>query len=798
MSGSASRVSAAKMNGLRRPFVLWTAALALILFFLFHESLIGGKGLVPADGILAYPPWKNYPPPGNYLLIDQYAVFIPEHDFMHRQIMQGQFPLWNPYLACGVPNPASMQAASWFPIQLLGSFLDPFYASGPAAFLKLFLAGFFAMLYARVLEVSNAGAFLTGLVFSLCGFMIVWLGHPHVNCALWLPLLLYFLEKIFRSGSRWLAPPSVKFWAGFSIAYGLMILGGHPPTVIHVSVFVFFYFAWRLFHERLPDLFSRLGMFFCFLLAGMLVAAIQIIPFLEYHGQSSSGISSETMQRWTVHLTPGMLVHFLFPFLTGSPADGYEDLTWLIGPMDSANFNERTGYVGILPLLFAAYAVFCRRDQFTKFFSITILIAGAIVFGLPPFPVLIGHLPVLNDTNNTRLLLLMAFSVAVLAGLGWDVFIQPQNRRKAIQITVGFLILIGGTLCFAGWNVATKFHTLDAARRIYVSEQFLMPLGSLIVAGIIFLKLPAIGRRFRMFLVLGWTAVDLFTFANGYNPAITRDCYYPSAPAISWLQQDKSVFRVFGLHNALITDTAPMYGLSDARGIDYMGVRRYEELITGSAGYFWFYRDATQLPESFRLLNVKYVLSARPTLENDKDFELVFTNGVNIYRYKNCLARALPVFDYAVESSPEILAQVRTPSFDPVKTLLLEETPKIFPVSVVPPGAATNAAVEIISYQPDEVRITAEMPRPGFLLLLDTDFPGWIATVDGRPTRIYRADYNFRAVALPAGKFSVTFSYRPLSFYLGLWISAITSTALALIIFWKRHRSAIAISEKNQ
>jgi hypothetical protein len=466
--------------------------------------------------------------------------------------------------------------------------------------------------------------------------------------------------------------------------------------------------------------------------------------------------------------------------------------------MDTVNFNERTGYMGILPLLLAAYAVFCRRDPFTKFFSAAILVALMVVFGIPPFPILTSHLPVLDDINNTRLLLFAAFGVAVLAGFGWDVFIQPDNRKKIIRVTAGFLIVIGGLLGILGWNVAAKFHTLDAAHRVYVSGQFLIPLGSLIVAGMVFLKLPSVGKWFRLLLVLGWTAVDLFTFASGYNPAITRDRYYPKAPAIQWLQQDKSVFRVFGLRYALVTDTASMYGLSDARGMDFMGVRRYEELITGAAGNFWFYRDAPQLPESFRLLNVKYVLSSKPSFQNDRDFELVYTNGVNIYRYKKCLPRALPVFDCEVKSPPEILAAVRMPTFDPAKTLLLDQSPEISPVRNAPPDSAANAPVEITSYQPDEVKITADMPRPGFLLLLDTYFPGWTATVDGRQTKIYRADYDFRAVALPAGKSSVTFSYRPLSFYLGLWISVFTILALGLILVWTWRCSAIAGSQKGQ
>jgi uncharacterized membrane protein YfhO len=70
-------------------------------------------------------------------------------------------------------------------------------------------------------------------------------------------------------------------------------------------------------------------------------------------------------------------------------------------------------------------------------------------------------------------------------------------------------------------------------------------------------------------------------------------------------------------------------------------------------------------------------------------------------------------------------------------------------------------------------------------LLLDTYFPGWKATVDGRTTPIYRADYNFRAVSLPEGAHTVTFTYRPLSFRLGLGTSGVMLGLLALLMFRK-------------
>ena len=83
------------------------------------------------------------------------------------------------------------------------------------------------------------------------------------------------------------------------------------------------------------------------------------------------------------------------------------------------------------------------------------------------------------------------------------------------------------------------------------------------------------------------------------------------------------------------------------------------------------------------------------------------------------------------------------------------------------------------------------MPRSGFLLLLDTYFPGWVANVNGRPTEIYCADYNFRAVTLPAGKSTIRFSYQPNSLRIGMALSLISLLALGGVWFWSRKRLAV-------
>ncbi len=726
---------------------------------LLYESLFMGKGLVSEDGIMAWPPWNQSAPVSNYLLYDQYRVFVPAQEFVHQQ---KQFPLWNPDICCGAPNLGAIQYGLIFPIRLLLSPLSPFTTSGVAAFLKLCLAGWFTILFVRSLGVSDGGSFLAGLAFSLSGFMIVWLGHPLVSSAMWLPLLLYLVEKTFRLGpAAATGAVALRIWAVFGVAYAFMILGGHPPTATHVTIVVAIYFLFRLMQNPWDQSIQRTGLFIGAIVIGVLLAAPQILPFLEYYRQSSSPSASVSLDRWASHLTFSELIHCLTPNLMGNPAIGFEDLPKLLGWNDPDDFNERTGYVGIIPIFLAAVAIALRRCKYTVFFCSVAIGSLWVICGIFPAPQIIRVLPILNDINNTRLLLVLGFSLAVLAGFGWDELKHLKYRRPALITAALFLALVSSAFLWFWIVTQSQFHKLDALHQSFLVRQWLM----VAVGAIISIALAWRPTQPIKTVALAWTVIDLLSYSIGYNPAISRDQYFPNNPAITWLQNDHSKFRIFG-GDILMPNSAEAYGLEDARGSDFMTVRRYEELVTGGAGDFFFYQLPKTIPKIFPLLNVKYVLLDRPAALNPNLFNLVYTNGLFIYQYKNCADRALIVYNYKFEQDRSaILAQVSSSGFDPRKLLVLEGRSN----RNVEPAKETNIvqSIHITAYEPDSVKIAATLRRPGFLLLLDTYFPGWTATVNGKTVPILRADYNFRAVPLAAGDSLVSFVYRPPSLRAG-------------------------------
>ena len=94
------------------------------------------------------------------------------------------------------------------------------------------------------------------------------------------------------------------------------------------------------------------------------------------------------------------------------------------------------------------------------------------------------------------------------------------------------------------------------------------------------------------------------------------------------------------------------------------------------------------------------------------------------------------------------------------------------------------ARVQVVS--PTHVEVEAELPRPGILVLSESWFPGWVASVDGAPTEILHADYVLRGVALGAGSHRVRFEYRPRSVTIGAGLTLLGVGGVLALVFSDR------------
>jgi hypothetical protein len=122
------------------------------------------------------------------------------------------------------------------------------------------------------------------------------------------------------------------------------------------------------------------------------------------------------------------------------------------------------------------------------------------------------------------------------------------------------------------------------------------------------------------------------------------------------------------------------------------------------------------------------------------------------------------------------LALLQRPDFDPLRTVVLHDRSDL-------PAGAPDAVVrpaEVVEETPTMVRLRVERPTPGWLVALQPFYPGWTATVDGRPVDLTRANVGFTALPAPAGRSEVILRYDPLSVRAGLAVSG--GAALLVVV----------------
>jgi len=84
-------------------------------------------------------------------------------------------------------------------------------------------------------------------------------------------------------------------------------------------------------------------------------------------------------------------------------------------------------------------------------------------------------------------------------------------------------------------------------------------------------------------------------------------------------------------------------------------------------------------------------------------------------------------------------------------------------------------AAQIEVSRPNYVRVSGETPEPGLLVLKDSYYPGWQASVNGTPAKIVQVDGMVRGVWVPTiGHYEVEFSYRPTPFVVGAVFAGLT------------------------
>lgn len=751
----------------------------------------------------------------DYFGSDVWNFHYPLKAFYASHLAQGELPLWCPHVGTGFPIHAEGQVGMLYPPNLLLFGLLPLsVAFNWSVLLHLVLAGLFTALFAWRLGAGPWGAALAGVAFAFSGFFIGHAKHGNmIAAAAWMPLVLLLVDSFCRERR-------LVTLAGLAVAAAMCLLAGHPQVAYMTALFAAFWAAGVLVGQVRRDgtrghwrrgAGAVAGLVGAAVLAGLL-AAPQLLPTFELTqlGPRKAGLSFDEATAWDMH--PGYLATLVNPSVFGDPSHLEERLVRDAQSGEPA-LDSRTGqpirrlegfeqlgdhpayywevvvYLGLLPLVLflAGLALPATRRKLLGPLALAAL-AVALALGSHAGVARAFHTLVPGFDNFrflSRHLLFFAFFVAVGSGVALSHVASGLRRRGSLwpafvgglAVTVAFLDLLG--------NLGSHNATVDVARWTRPPEVL-----SVLAQG------SPDGSPQRMMTF----DTESFAFQNAYYRAGGWDGdLSPYEPTRQLLAPNFNV--LFGVDNLVF-----YYHLFPDRLRHAVEATLVPDPRTG--------RPAGVEPRLAGMLNVRHVVTPHPSLgvqlpelarlPGDTVRHPIFGEGpaydIHVHENPGWLPRAIFVPRARVvasgtydESMAAALAAVGAPDFDPRTEVVIEADERGAPTPQDAPGSDKDGRVVVAEYRPEEVRLAVDAPSSGWVVLSDTFYPGWDATVDGERATVLPANVVGRAVHVSEGRHEIVFTFTSASFRWGVVLLVFGLLAVALTAFLGRRRASVGV-----
>ncbi len=743
---------------------------------------------------------------------DVHLYTYPRAEAFVRVVAKGSSPLWNPYLGFGEPLLANPNSEIAYPPTWLNLIMPAERYFSLFVIAHCLAAAFGAFYLARVLGLSRLGSLLAGAVWLVSGPLLSLAnnGH-HLAGAAWLPL-------VGLAGCRALATLRARACVLLGGALGVQLLAGSADMCALSGVFLVGCAAERLwggqrFRSDAWRLTRGLGLA---LVVAAALSTVQWLPTLQLVSRSSRDDLPERMRTyWSLH--PVSLLEIVAPVaLDGLP---------LSAAARTALFESRkpflySVYLGFPAFLLAVSAWRSRRVRLRNLMLLLLTLGLLLALGrhTPLYNLLtLVLIPLRILRYPVKILLLVALCLALLAGLGLDTWLSAPRRGLRSRccsilfvlvialLGTGMLEVIGAHLTGRGLDtpggIALATTLAPLRQRLAVALLCAVPLALLAA-------LPRLALRFAWYgpLVVAACVLDLFLMHRGLNPTAPVEVFRARPPALDFLRpaarrrvyvydylvRQKAVEHLghlgysywpgsgepwrfaAALRQGLYHSTLGSWAVEGSYDLDYQG------LFPRAQAYLTRYlRIAEGTPAHDKLLRmgaVEYVVALHR--DGFEHLELVaeppspFVEPLLVYRVPGALPRTYCVDGVRVARDEDAVTLIEDPSFDPARELAL---PVGQALPSLPDFRGTSGIVE---WQPDRLVIEAQLSHAGYVVLVDAYDPGWRTTLDHQPTASLRANFLFRAVAVPAGQHRIEMRYRPLSVTVGATVSLLAAATL--------------------
>ncbi len=703
---------------------------------------------------------------------DVFAYYLP--------VFYAPRSLWTSLLHGGFPSFADPQFQLWYPLnRLFALFPHTWEAFTISAYV---LASSFTYGYVYCLTRSRLAAVTSGAIYGMSGFMMAYWGYSTILHAVALiPLLIWALEKLRdRLSGLW--------WLSGVVAVACMLLAGHPQIAVYglalavAYVLIFGHTAsvgrWCYYRHCALMLVCALGL-----------TAAQLWPTLEFAERSVR--AQMTFADFTSYsLLLPQLIQLFFPYYSPPKTN------WLIGIFD---------YVGVfVPMLAAVESLAVPRRGHTRFWLIVLLISFILALGSEtPLSQIMYHVPIYNKFRApVRTLIVANLAMGVLVGFAIARLQSDRVSRRLLQ---------QGTLVGLAMIVSSFAMVVGLGLPPHIWRTLALPIG-LWTIGLALLiwhqqSRSKLHRQRLLLLIVCTLMIDLISFSwldfrypGGFGwlghrsaPAQHRQYLIPS-PTVTRYQQQLieshqrllPIRGVLGTYEGSLDDMPPntslFWGVPSTSGYGPLILSRYHQLTTIDSLGAVSPSVLDPANRALDILAVRYILANVVPPLRWLQREKVGVNSV-VYENSQVLPRTWLVPEAIPLTSDQVLSAIQTSRlpdgrvYEPKQMALVEDPKALFqPVALQPTDRA-----EILKLEDTRVKVQTHTAAPTFLVLSDVFYPGWQATIDGKPTKIFQTNYVQRGVQVPPGEHLVEYRFEPMSFKLG---AGITLGALAGAAYW--------------
>ncbi len=750
------------MKFLRRifPFLFLLILVVIIYYPFFFQKKIPFSGDLLVG---AYYPWLDYKwgtitgvPVKNPELSDLFSIGIPFKYLMVDIFKSKQLPLWNIFSFSGSPFLADYCSSVFFPGNIV-LFLPKYFSWGIFIIIQTLTAGF-GMLFFLKKHISNLYIrIISSLIFMLSGLMTTWAEFGGgVGAIATIPWALFFInlyidrKRIFPLIMMSFCLVSLYFAGNYQIAlYGSILIG--------------FYLLFNIKNHSIS--FKNIIPICLYIILSIGISLIILLPVF-----SQTHLSVRSSEVYSKAYNYGLIP--ISNFIRLFAADFFGNPT-TYNYRGAFMYYENSPFLGsltlplILPLFFKSF-----RKKKNIFWLITLFLSLLLILDSPLTQLIYRqNLPFLTFSSASRMLFITSLSVAILSSSALSLLKDKKYQRHIKIFCFIFIFIIILSLINLKINDTPQNFTVSLRNSIIPLTLLLIPI---ILFRFSFLKkiyLP-------IFLLLFF--LDFSHYFWKFNPFVDSSFIFPVTPAITFLQEQKGIFRIGRLNREILTPNTWMhYKLSSVEGYDplvlenysrfmnrvnnnkyYDGVNRYVELYTPDFNFL-------------KSLNVKYLLSVnkdqKPSteiLKNNKDLEIAFIDkSTVIYENKNFLERAYFVKNtISAKDHTEVAKIIDDKNFNPLNDTVVLTQDHI-------PNNWSVGTVEIKSYQNNSLSLETTNQKDGFLVLSDTYHPGWHIYIDGSEEKLYEVNGALRGVIVPLGNHQIKMTFWPDDFALAVKIS---------------------------